>query len=370
MFGTRPEASKMAPVVKELQRADNIDVRVCVTGQHRQMLDQVLSLFQISPDYDLNLMQTNQSLSQITVGVLLGLSKILVEWHPDLVLVHGDTTTALSASLAAFYEKIPIGHVEAGLRTGDIYSPWPEEMNRVLTGALAKLHFSPTNGAKENLRKEGIPEDDIYVTGNTVIDALFEVLKLFDSDKKLLSDLNQKFHFLNPDMPLILVTGHRRENFGDGIDELCQALRILSTRGDLQIIYPVHLNPSVKTPVNKALGAQKNIFLIEPQEYLPFTYLMKRAHLIITDSGGIQEEAPSLKKPVLVTRSVTERPEALAMGAIRLVGCSASEIIKNVDQLIDDPIEYRAMSHSGLNPYGDGKAAQRICEIIMHKFKQ
>ena len=368
IFGTRPEAIKMAPVIKALGCKENVEVRVCVTGQHREMLDQVLNLFKIEPDYDLNLMQVNQSLSQITTGVLSGLSKILVEWRPDQVLVHGDTTTTLAASLAAFYEKIPVGHVEAGLRTGNIYLPWPEEMNRVLTSSLATLHFAPTNSAKENLMREGISEENIFVTGNTVIDALLEVIQLLDLNKDLLSSLNQKFNFLNPDLPLLLVTGHRRENFGGGIEELCKALSTLSARGDMQIVYPVHLNPSVKAPVNEALRNQPGIFLIEPQEYLPFTYLMQRSFLIITDSGGIQEEAPSLNKPVLVTRSVTERPEALATGAIRLVGSNASEIIKNVEQLLDHPKEYGMMSSGSQNPYGDGKAAQRIAEIIARKF--
>lgn len=363
IFGTRPEAIKMAPVINALKRSQSIEVKVCVTGQHRKMLDQVLSAFEIYPEYDLSIMEPNQTLSDITARVLTGVTKILNMWMPDSVLVHGDTTTSFAASLAAFYLKIPIGHVEAGLRTGNKSSPWPEEVNRCLTAVLAKWHFAPTAIAAKNLAAEGVPIDSIFVTGNTVIDALLYAEDLINHQSALKNSICQELSFLDDSKRLILVTGHRRENFGDGIRNLCLSLKKLSERGDVQIVYPVHLNPNIKLPVMEMLGST-DVHLIEPQDYFPFVYLMTKSYLIITDSGGIQEEAPSLRRPVLVTRVTTERPEALETGAIRLVGSSATEIFKNANQLLDNYSEYEAMAGEGSNPYGDGKAAQRIADIL------
>jgi UDP-N-acetylglucosamine 2-epimerase (non-hydrolysing) len=355
VFGTRPEAIKMAPVVNALKASHQFKVTVCVTAQHRQMLDQVLALFNIAPDIDLNVMQPKQDLSDITSRVLLGMRDVLAIHRPDIVLVHGDTTTTMAASLAAFYAKIPVGHVEAGLRTGDKYAPWPEEMNRKLTGHIADMHFAPTATARENLLREGIAETAIHVTGNTVIDALLTVKDKADGEAKRFT--------LDAAKKLILVTGHRRENFGGGFENICNALLRLAVRGDVQIVYPVHLNPNVQEPVQRLLGNHPSIQLIGPQDYLPFVYLMKQSYLILTDSGGIQEEAPSLGKPVLVMRDVTERPEAVAAGTVKLVGAEEDRIVAAVTELLEDAQSYQAMSKA-TNPYGDGKAAARIVAAL------
>ena len=362
VFGTRPEAIKMAPVVKALAASAALEARVCVTSQHRQMLDQVLDLFAIRPDYDLNIMKAAQSLGDITSGVLTGLSDVFDDWQPDRILVHGDTTTTFAASLAAYYRKIPVGHVEAGLRTGNRYSPWPEEMNRRLTGALADLHFAPTNRARDNLLRENTPPETVHVTGNTVIDALQM------TRDRLLADLDahrahdERFAFLGGKR-LVLVTGHRRESFGDGLRDMCGALADLAARGDVTVLYPVHLNPNVRGPVHDILGGRADIHLTEPEDYLPFVYLMNRSTLIITDSGGIQEEAPSLGKPVLVTRNTTERPEAVEAGTVIMTGTDRARIVKEASRLLDDPAHYDRMSHAH-NPYGDGRAAGRIVAYL------
>lgn len=363
VFGTRPEAIKMAPVIKALQLDPEFDVKVCVTAQHRQMLDQVLSLFDIRPDFDLNLMLPGQDLTDITARVLQGMRDVLREWRPDLVLVHGDTTTTMAAGLAAYYEKISAGHVEAGLRTGNSYSPWPEEMNRRLTGAIATIHFAPTEAARQNLLAEGVMEERIHVTGNTVIDALLQVVAQIERDAALKQELAALFPFLDPTKKLILVTGHRRENFGEGFENICQALKQLGERDDVQIVYPVHLNPNVQEPVQRILSNCPRVQLIEPLDYLPFIYLMSRSYLIITDSGGVQEEAPSLGKPVLVMRDTTERPEAVEAGTVKLVGTDTNKIINEAARLLGDLKDYQAMS-MGHNPYGDGEAAQRIVAAL------
>ena len=359
VFGTRPEAIKMAPVVKAFQQDDGFETRVCVTAQHRDMLDQVLDLFAIKPEYDLDIMKQNQGLTGITCAILTGLEEVLKEFAPHRVFVHGDTSTTFAASLAAYYQKIPVGHVEAGLRTGNIYSPWPEEANRKLTGALADLHFAPTETAKENLLRENVAQERIIVTGNTVIDALHQVCALIKTDVHRQNQLAERFPFIDHEKKIILVTGHRRESFGEGFENICQALKELAERPDVQIIYPVHLNPNVQEPVNRLLKDVENIHLVEPQDYLPFVYLMERAHIILTDSGGVQEEAPSLGKPVLVMRDTTERPEAVEAGTVKLVGTNRNEIIENVRLLLDDQQIYNTMSFAH-NPYGDGKASQRI----------
>lgn len=366
VFGTRPEAIKMAPVVRALSEAKQWEVKVCVTAQHRQMLDQVLSLFEIVPDFDLNLMKPRQDLTDITCNVLSGMRDVFNQWKPDLVLVHGDTATAMAASLAAYYAKIPVGHVEAGLRTNDIYSPWPEEMNRRMVGRVATLHFAPTEIARGNLLTEGCSDHSIFVTGNTVIDALLKVVDRVNSNTDLNQELSARFAFLEEDKRMILVTGHRRENFGQGFENICKALREIADRDDVQIVYPVHLNPNVQEPVNRILAGCKNIHLIEPQDYLPFVYLMNRAHILLTDSGGIQEEAPSLGKPVLVMRDTTERPEAVEAGAVKLVGTDNERIVAATFALLDDPTEYQRMSRAH-NPYGDGHAAQRISKILQEE---
>ncbi len=359
-FGTRPEAIKMAPVVEALRRDAQFDTKVCVTAQHRQMLDQVLTLFQIVPDFDLDLMRSGQDLTDVTAGVLTGMRGVLRQWRPDLVLVHGDTTTSFAASLAAFYEKIPVGHVEAGLRTGDIYAPWPEEMNRRLTGRIATLHFAPTQRARQNLLAEGVADNTIHVTGNTVIDALLGVVARINSDPSMKMELDRRFAYLDQARRLILVTGHRRENFGEGFENICRALRDLTElHADIEILYPVHLNPNVREPVMRILGAIPRVRLVEPADYLPFVYLMQRSYLIITDSGGVQEEAPSLGKPVLVMREVTERPEALEAGTVRLVGTDPDRMVSEASRLLTDSSLYNKASLMH-NPYGDGKAAMRI----------
>ncbi|NMM78786.1 non-hydrolyzing UDP-N-acetylglucosamine 2-epimerase [Acidovorax sp. SRB_24] len=367
VFGTRPEAIKMAPLVKALEAHPHIEARVCVTGQHRQMLDQVLSLFDIVPDYDLDIMQPQQTLSNITSQILLTLEPVLQNFAPDLVLVHGDTSTTLAAALAAYYQKIAVGHVEAGLRTGNIYSPWPEEANRRLTGSLATWHFSPTLQTQENLRKENVPNDHILVTGNTVIDALLLVTNKLRNQPELEKQFMDAFNFVRKNARMILITGHRRENFGDGFERICQAIQNLATKyPETDFVYPVHLNPNVREPVNRLLKNLSNVHLIEPQEYLPFVYLMTRAHLILTDSGGIQEEAPSLGKPVLVMRESTERPEAVAAGTVKLVGTDSGAIVREVMRLMDDQNAYDEMAYAH-NPYGDGKASERIVEFIAQR---
>ena len=362
VFGTRPEAIKMAPVVKALAMTDGMVSRVCVTAQHREMLDQVLSLFKIVPDYDLDIMKAGQSLAEITSRVLIGLEPILKDFEPDIILVHGDTTTTLAASLSAYYQRIAVGHVEAGLRTGNIYSPWPEEINRKVAGNITSLHFAPTNGSRENLLLEGVKDTTIHVTGNTVIDALQYVSEIMDIDSELMHRLANKFS-LPDDKRIILVTGHRRESFGKGFERICQALYEIAQRDDVHIVYPCHLNPNVREPVERLLYSCKNISLIPPQDYLPFVYLMKRAELILTDSGGVQEEAPTLGKPVLVMRETTERPEAVSAGTIKIVGTDVRLIVAELNNLLDDKSIYKAMSYAH-NPYGDGKAAHRIISAI------
>jgi UDP-N-acetylglucosamine 2-epimerase (non-hydrolysing) len=368
VFGTRPEAIKMIPVVQALSQKADIELRVCITAQHRQMLDQVLSLFDIRPNYDLDLMAPGQDLTDITINVLSGMRKIFAEWRPDMVLVHGDTTTTIAASIAAYYQKIRVGHVEAGLRTGDKYAPWPEEMNRKLAGAITDIHFAPTAIAKDNLLHEGVHEANIHITGNTVIDALLAVTERLAKDNQLINQLHEQFDFLDPSRRLILVTGHRRENFGKGFEDICIALQRLSKRDDVEIVYPVHLNPNVQEPVNRILSNCKCVHLIQPQDYLPFVYLMNRAFLVITDSGGIQEEAPSLGKPVLVMRDVTERPEAVMVGTVKLVGTSCDRIVAEATLLLESSEEYQRMAKAH-NPYGDGKAAQRIAAVLAEEIK-
>lgn len=367
VFGTRPEAIKMAPVIRELQKHPQaFESRVCVTAQHRSMLDQVLSLFSLVPDYDLDIMKPGQDLFDVTASVLLRLRDVLVAEKPDLVLVHGDTTTSMAASLAAFYLRIPVGHVEAGLRTHNKYSPFPEEINRTITGVIADLHFAPTEAARRNLLNVGVPSERITVTGNTVIDALLDVVRLIESDSEIRQQLSQQFSFLNPDRRLILVTGHRRENFGAGFEDICRALvEIAAKRSDVEILYPVHLNPNVREPAFRILGEAglDSIHLIDPVDYLPFVYLMHRSSLIITDSGGVQEEAPTLGKPVLVMRDTTERPEAVDAGTVKLVGTCRDTIVTEALHLLDDAEAYQTMTLAH-NPYGDGFAAPRIVEHI------
>jgi UDP-N-acetylglucosamine 2-epimerase (non-hydrolysing) len=360
VFGTRPEAIKMASLVRALKDESDFDTKVCITAQHREMLDQVLSLFQITPDFDLNIMRPGQDLFDITSRILSGVRKVLLEFKPDVVLVHGDTSTTFSTALAAFYERMDVGHVEAGLRTGDLYSPWPEEANRKLTGVLAKWHFSPTETSKENLLKEGVADSAIEITGNTVIDTLIIVRDFIRADSDLQMKYQKQFHYLSYERKLILVTGHRRENFGQGFARICEALSILASQyPQIDFLYPVHLNPNVQEPVNRLLQNKANIHLIEPQDYEPFVYLMDRSYLILTDSGGIQEEAPSLGKPVLVMRDTTERPEAVLAGTVKLVGTNVDSIVSSVVELVESKDDYEAMSRAH-NPYGDGFACQRI----------
>ncbi|NJD84915.1 non-hydrolyzing UDP-N-acetylglucosamine 2-epimerase [Candidatus Erwinia dacicola] len=366
VFGTRPEAIKMAPLVHALAQEEGIESRLCVTAQHREMLDQVLQLFSIVPDYDLNIMQPGQGLTEITSRILEGLKTVFTDFTPDVVLVHGDTTTTFAASLSAFYHRIPVGHVEAGLRTGDLWSPWPEEANRTLTGHLASYHFTPTTSSQQNLLRENLPAQRIFVTGNTVIDALFWVRDRVLSDDALRNSFAARYPFLAANKKMILVTGHRRESFGDGFERICNALaEIARLHPDTQIVYPVHLNPNVSEPVNRILSGIDNIILIEPQEYLPFVWLMDRAWLILTDSGGIQEEAPSLGKPVLVMRDTTERPEAVAAGTVMLVGTDGEKIVIEVNRLLTDEEAWYTMSRAH-NPYGDGLACQRIVQALKH----
>lgn len=370
VFGTRPEAIKMAPLVKGLQAQSlAIETVVCVTAQHREMLDQVLQLFEIVPEHDLNIMKPGQDLFDITGNILNGLKPVLAKEKPDWVLVHGDTTTTLATSLAAYYSQVRVGHVEAGLRTGNKLAPFPEEMNRRLTGAIADLHFAPTPVAQANLLREGVASGAIHVTGNTVIDALLAVVHKLRHDDVAQKSLQERFAFLDATKRLILVTGHRRENFGEGFQNICQALAdIASEHPHVEVLYPVHLNPNVRKPVQEILAARQlsNVHLIDPVDYLPFVYLMDRSHLIITDSGGVQEEAPSLGKPVLVMRDTTERPEAVEAGTVRLVGTERSKIVEEARRLLNDGDAYAAMTRAH-NPYGDGKAVSRIIEIMLNK---
>lgn len=370
MFGTRPEAIKMAPLVRLMrEEREHFAVRVCVTGQHRQMLDQVLDLFGITPDVDLDIMRPNQDLTDVTALVLTGLRPVIEKDRPDWMLVQGDTTTTMAASLAAFYARVPVAHVEAGLRTGNRSAPWPEEMNRMLTSSLAELHFAPTQTSRNNLLREGVASDRVHVTGNTVVDALLQTVELLEGDPHMQGQLDRQFEFLSRDRKLVLVTGHRRENFGQGFESICQALaRLVRMQQDIEIVYPVHLNPNVQEPVRRILGDAKSsdvdrVHLIEPVDYLPIVYLMKRAWIILTDSGGIQEEAPSLGKPVLVMRETTERPEAVDAGTVRLVGTNPDRIVAEAVRLIEDREHYEAMSRAH-NPYGDGAAASRITAVM------
>ena len=379
VFGTRPEAIKMAPLVKEFQKQPKrVETVVCVTGQHREMLDQVLKIFDIKPDYDLNIMKQGQDLYDVTARVLTGMRDVLKEVKPDVVLVHGDTTTSTAAALAAFYQQIPVGHVEAGLRTHNIYSPWPEEMNRLLTGRLATYHFSPTPLSRNNLIKESVDDRNIIITGNTVIDALYWVVDKIKNNKELdneLEDILSKAGYdvnrLNNGKKLVLITGHRRENFGDGFINMCTAIKDLTVKyADLDFVYPMHLNPNVRKPIHEVFGENlsglKNMFFIEPLEYLSFVYLMEKSSIVLTDSGGIQEEAPGLGKPVLVMRDTTERPEALDAGTVKLVGTDYNKIVNEVSSLIDDKAAYEKMSKA-VNPYGDGLACGRIVNALLYR---
>ncbi|WP_288745615.1 UDP-N-acetylglucosamine 2-epimerase (non-hydrolyzing) [uncultured Bacteroides sp.] len=374
VFGTRPEAIKMIPLVIELNKSDEFQLVICVTGQHREMLDQVLKVFHITPDYDLNIMKQGQNLYDVTARVLMGMRDILKKELPDVVLVHGDTTTSVAAALAAFYQQIPVGHVEAGLRTYNVYSPWPEEMNRQITGRIATYHFAPTVLSRYNLLKEGVDDEMIIVTGNTVIDALQMVVDKIKTDKKLDNELSRSLLLsgydvtrLNKKKRLVLITGHRRENFGDGFISVCKSIKTLAqVYPDVDFVYPMHLNPNVRNPIHDVFGGEQldNLFLIEPLEYFPFIYLMEKSTIVVTDSGGIQEEAPSLGKPVLVMRDTTERPEALESGTVKLVGTDYDKIVKGVSILLDDPSEYAQMSNA-INPYGDGKACSRILDFLL-----
>lgn len=364
VFGTRPEAIKMAPLVLALAADERFDARVCVTGQHREMLDQVLDLFAIQPAFDLNIMKPGQDLTDITTAILQGMKGVFTQFKPDVLLVHGDTATTLATTLAAYYQQIPVAHVEAGLRTGNLYSPWPEEANRKLTSALAALHFAPTETSSQNLQREGVPVNSIVVTGNTVIDALLEVVNKLKNNADLQQRFGEQFAFLLPDRRVVLVTGHRRESFGNGFERICQALLdTAQTFPEVDIVYPVHLNPSVREPVNRLLAGIANIHLIQPLDYLPFVYLMNRAYIILTDSGGIQEEAPSLGKPVLVMRDATERPEAVQAGTVKLIGTEVAAITQHLRELLTDAAAYQSMSFAH-NPYGDGQACQRIVKAL------
>lgn len=365
IFGTRPEAIKMAPVVKGLAAAGAIESRVCVTGQHRSMLDQVLDLFAITPDHDLNIMKPGQDLSDITANVLLGMREVLAAEKPDWILVHGDTTTAMAAALAGFYARVKVGHVEAGLRTGDLQRPWPEEMNRRVVDALGDLLFAPTQSSADNLKAENLGHRRIVVTGNTVIDALFHTVEKLRRDKLLAERMEKQFAFLDRSKRLVLVTGHRRESFGGGFERICVALAEIAARNDVEIVYPVHLNPNVQEPVRRILGNAPRVHLIEPLEYLPFVYLMERSYIILTDSGGIQEEAPSLGKPVLVLREVTERPEAVEAGTVKLVGTDDRLIVRAAGELLDNLALYQSVQRAH-NPYGDGRATERIVRELGH----
>ena len=361
VFGTRPEAIKMAPVVQAFRSAAAFETKLCVTGQHREMLNQVLSLFSIQPDFDLDVMQPDQQLANVTASLLRRASALYQQWRPDLVMVQGDTITTFAASLAAFYAKIPIAHVEAGLRTGNKYSPWPEEVNRCFTDVLASWHFAPTENARDNLLSEGIDPATVIVTGNTGVDAMMQMVSRLENDPKLQSIYDEQFSYLSSNRRLVLVTGHRRENFGQGLRRICMALRELARREDIEIMYPVHLNPNVQLAVEKLLGKQRNIWLVPPQEYLAFLYLLQRCYMIVCDSGGIQEEAPYLGKPVLLVRDTTERSEAVDAGTVKIVGTGVQKIIREANRLLDDPIAYWDMA-GARSPFGQGNAAVRIVQ--------
>ncbi|KAA5602528.1 non-hydrolyzing UDP-N-acetylglucosamine 2-epimerase [Blastochloris sulfoviridis] len=363
VFGTRPEAIKMLPVAQALRQEPSVEVRICVTAQHRQMLDQVLDLFEERPDYDLDVMTHSQGLEQVTTAVLNGLGRVLDDARPDRILVHGDTTTTMAATLAAFYRRVPVAHVEAGLRSGDPLQPWPEEINRRVTDVVADRFFAPTARSRDNLLKENVPAQAIHVTGNTVIDALLDVVERIRRRPDLVVGLERRFAFLDAKRPILLVTGHRRENFGAPFESLCEAIRDLALSQHIQVVYPVHLNPNVQSAVRRVLGGVTHVHLIEPLDYLPFVYLMMRAHVVLTDSGGIQEEAPSLGKPVFVMRNVTERPEAVEAGTVRLVGTDRERIFNAVSEVLADRAAYERMSRAH-NPYGDGKASRRIADIL------
>lgn len=364
VIGTRPEAIKMAPLCVALLNDDRFDAKLCVTAQHREMLDQVLALFDLTPDFDLDIMRANQDLTDVMCAILSGMRTVLRDWRPDMVLVHGDTATTLAASLAAYYEQIPVGHVEAGLRTHNLYSPWPEEANRKLVGALATLNFAPTTATADNLLTESVSEKSIEVTGNTVIDALLMTVDRLQADAALHAEFAEQFSMLRNNVPLLLVTGHRRESFGGGFERICEALAKIATMfPNIDIVYPVHLNPNVQQPVNRLLNGISNIHLIEPQPYLAFVYLMNRSTLILTDSGGVQEEAPSLGKPVLVLRDTSERLEAVSSGTVILVGTDVDRIVSETHRLLTDKAAYASMSES-YNPYGDGQACARIVERL------
>ena len=363
VFGTRPEAIKMAPVVKACRACPELEVKVCVTAQHRQMLDQVMDIFGLTADFDLNVMAPNQTLADVTCKVLKGMEGVFTEWKPDMILVQGDTTTVMAAAMSAFYHKIAIGHVEAGLRTGNLYSPWPEEANRLLAGCLANQHYAPTPRSRDNLLKENKDPKTVFVTGNTVIDALHEAVKIMDGDEALKARLAAQFPFLDSAKRLVLVTGHRRENFGDGFIHICNAIRRVAERPDVQVVYPMHMNPNVRKPVNEILGGLSNVHLIEPLDYLSFLYMMRQSYLIMTDSGGVQEEAPSLGKPVIVMRDTTERPEAVEAGTVILAGTETDAMASAAERLLDDRDFYDKMARA-VNPYGDGLASRRIAELV------
>lgn len=364
VFGTRPEAIKMAPLVRALDSDERFDAKVCVTAQHREMLDQVLKLFEITPNFDLNIMKRGQTLEGVTSEILLGLSPILREFKPDVILVHGDTATTFAAALSAYYHQIPVGHIEAGLRTGNIYSPWPEEANRKLTGVITKYHFAPTQLSADNLKREAIPQADIFITGNTVIDALQLVVEKIQSDTNLQDKLKTHYSFLDESKDTVVITGHRRESFGQGFENICKAIaNVASQKPDVQFIYPMHLNPNVREPVSKFLGELENVYLIEPLDYLPFVNLMRLSTIIVTDSGGIQEEAPSLGKPVLVMRDTTERPEAVSAGTVKLVGTNEKVLTESILELLGKGYAYDSMCRAH-NPYGDGKASERILDVL------
>ena len=363
VFGTRPEAIKMAPVVKACRARPELEVKVCVTAQHRQMLDQVMDIFGLTADFDLNVMAPNQTLGDVTCKVLKGMEGVFAQWKPDVILVQGDTTTVMAAALAAFYHKIEVGHVEAGLRTGNIYSPWPEEMNRLIAGCLATQHYAPTPRSRDNLLKENKNPETVFVTGNTVIDALHDAVAIMDGDQALTAKLEAEFPFLDASRRLVLVTGHRRENFGEGFIHICNAIARVAKRDDVQVVYPMHMNPNVRKPVTDILGHLGNVHLIEPLDYLSFLYMMRRSYLIMTDSGGVQEEAPSLGKPVIVMRDTTERPEAVDAGTVILAGTETEAMAFAAERLLDDPDFYHRMAHA-VNPYGDGLASKRIASLL------
>lgn len=363
VVGTRPEAIKMAPVVKACRARPELEVKVCVTAQHRQMLDQAMDVFGLAADFDLDTMAPNQTLGDITCKVLKGMEVVFERWRPDIILVQGDTTTVMAASLAAFYHKIEIGHVEAGLRTGDIHSPWPEEMNRMIAGCLATQHYAPTPRSRDNLLRENKNPESVFVTGNTVIDALHDAIAIMDRDPALSANLKAKYQFLDASKRLVLVTGHRRENFGKGFINICSAIARVAKRSDVQVVYPMHMNPNVRKPAMEILGPLGNVHLTEPLDYLSFLYMMRNSYLIMTDSGGIQEEAPSLGKPVIVMRDTTERPEAVEAGTVILTGTETETMASAAERLLDNPASYDKMANA-VNPYGDGKASARIAEIV------